>query len=157
MQLTERTTYTHTQPFNGILSGTTRVGWYQKKHSLIYTHADHQTSFINFLHLLRSIASSLLNLRAWQSFPQPLSKSSLVFLFLSWTLSSYSMYFFTRSSSFCNTCPYYHRPFWCNTNAMSSLPTERTKPLKFLQCLHLIPEGIHTYTRSTALCPGLPG
>jgi len=82
MQLTERTTYTHTQPFNGILSGTTRVGWYQKKHSLIYTHADHQTSFINFLHLLWSIASSLLNLRAWQSFPQPLSKSSLVFLFV---------------------------------------------------------------------------
>ena len=24
-------THTHTQPFNGLWSGTTRVGWYQKK------------------------------------------------------------------------------------------------------------------------------
>ena len=41
---------------------------YQKKHSPTDTNPDHQTSFINFLHLLRSIASSLFNLRAWQSF-----------------------------------------------------------------------------------------
>ena len=35
-------------------------GWasYQKEHSPTHTHPDHQTSFINFLHLLRSIASS---------------------------------------------------------------------------------------------------
>ena len=26
-------THTHTQPFNGLWSGTTRVGWYQKKHT----------------------------------------------------------------------------------------------------------------------------
>ena len=59
---------THTQPFSGRLSRTTRVGQYQKKHSPTDTNPDHQTSFINFLHLLRSIASSLFNLRAWQSF-----------------------------------------------------------------------------------------
>ena len=35
-------------------------------------HRVHQTSFINFLHLLRLIASSLFNLRAWQSFSTPL-------------------------------------------------------------------------------------
>jgi len=51
-------THTHTQPFNGPMSGTTRVGRYQKKHLPTHTHPVHQTSFINFLHLLRSIASS---------------------------------------------------------------------------------------------------
>ena len=51
-------THTHTQPVNGPLSGTTRVGWHQKKHSLTHTHPDHQTSFINFLHLLRFHISS---------------------------------------------------------------------------------------------------
>ena len=71
-------THTHTQPFNGPLSWTTQVGQYQKKHSPTYTHPDHQTSFINFLPLLQSTASSLFNLYAWQSFP-PLSRSSLVF------------------------------------------------------------------------------
>ena len=55
-------------PFNGPLSGTTHVGQYQEKHSPSHTHPDHQTSFINFLQLLRSITSSLFNLRAWQSF-----------------------------------------------------------------------------------------
>ena len=51
-------THTHTQPFNGPLSRTTWVGRHQKKHSEhspTHTHPDHQTSFINFLHLLRSI------------------------------------------------------------------------------------------------------
>ena len=58
---------THTQPFNGLWSGTTRVGRYQKKHSPTHTHPDHRTSFIIFLHLQRSMASSLFSLRAWQS------------------------------------------------------------------------------------------
>jgi len=68
---------THTQPFNDPLSGTTRVGRYQKKRSPTHTHPDHQTSLINFLRLLWSIASSLLNLRARQSF----STTSLQLLF----------------------------------------------------------------------------
>jgi len=51
--------HTHTQPFNGLLSGTTRVGRYQKKHSPTHTHPEHRTSFITFLHLQRSMASSL--------------------------------------------------------------------------------------------------
>ena len=79
-------THTHTQPFNGLWSGTTRVGRYQKKHSPTHAHPDHRTSFINFLHLLRSIASSLFSLRARQSslttFPGPL-------WFSSWTWTLY--------------------------------------------------------------------
>jgi len=55
------------QPFYGPLSGTTRVRRYQKEHSPTH-HPDHHTTFISFFHLLRSIASSLFNLRAWQSF-----------------------------------------------------------------------------------------
>jgi len=42
------TRYTHTQPFNGLWSGTTRVGLYQKKHSPTHTHPGHRTSFIIF-------------------------------------------------------------------------------------------------------------
>ena len=60
--------YTHTHLFNSLLFRTTRVGWYQKKHSPTHTHTNHRTSLINMLHLLRSIASSLFSLRAWQSF-----------------------------------------------------------------------------------------
>ena len=47
------------QPFNGRLSGTTRVGLYQSKHSPAHTHPGQRTSFITFLHLQRSTASSL--------------------------------------------------------------------------------------------------
>ena len=55
---------THTQPFNGLWSGTTRVGRYQKKHSPTHTHPDHRTSFIILIHLQRSMASTLFILRA---------------------------------------------------------------------------------------------
>jgi len=51
-----------------------------EKHSLSHTYRDHERSFIGFLHLLPSIASSLFNLHAWQSFAQPFSKSSLIYL-----------------------------------------------------------------------------
>ena len=50
-----------------ILSGTTRVSQYQKKHSP-YTYRGHQSSLICFIHLLRSMASSLFNPCTWQSF-----------------------------------------------------------------------------------------
>ena len=52
------------QPFNGRLSRTTWVGRYQKKHSPAHTHPGQRTSFITFLHLQRSTASSLFSLRA---------------------------------------------------------------------------------------------
>jgi len=52
------------QPFNGRLSGTTRVGRYQKKHSPAHTYPGQRISFITFLHLQWSTASSLFSLRA---------------------------------------------------------------------------------------------
>ena len=55
------------QSFYGPLSGTTRVSRYQKKYLLTH-HRDHHPVFISFFHLLRSIASSLFKLHAWQSF-----------------------------------------------------------------------------------------
>ena len=116
-------TRTHTQPFNGPWSGTTRVGRYQKKHSPTHIHPDHRTSFINFLHLLHSIASSLFSLRARQS---SLTTSVQVHIGLPLGLgpsTSYSMHFFAQSSSFRSTCPYHRSLFCCNTNAMSSIPS----------------------------------
>ena len=101
---TAQHTHTHTQPFNGLLSGTTRVGRYQKKQSPTHTHPDHRTSFIIFLHLQWSMASSLFSLRAWQS-SRTTSLQVLFGLALGpWT--SYSIHFFTQSSSsFRSTCP----------------------------------------------------
>ena len=46
-------------PFNGLWSGTTRVGRYQKKHSPTHTHPDHRASFIIFLHLQQFITVSV--------------------------------------------------------------------------------------------------
>ena len=62
--------YIHTQnrfTYLWILSGTTRVSRYQKKHSPTHTFCG-QSFLICFLHLLWSMASSLFNLRAQQSF-----------------------------------------------------------------------------------------
>ena len=50
--------HTHNH-LTALWSRTNRVGRYQKKHSPTYTHPDHQTSFLKFLHLLRSIADWL--------------------------------------------------------------------------------------------------
>ena len=97
---------THTQSFNEPLSGTISIGWYQKEHSPTHTHHVRRTSFINFLHLLRPIASSLFNLHAWQSF----STTSLqVLCGLPLGLeASHPIHFFNQSSSpFRNTCPYH--------------------------------------------------
>jgi len=80
-----------------ILSGTTRVSRYQKKHSPTHTYRSHQSSLICFLHLLQSMASSLFNLRAWHTFS---TISLQVFFGLPLGLApstSYSMQFFTQS------------------------------------------------------------
>ena len=47
------------RPFNGLWSGTTRVGRYQKELSPTHTYPNQRASFIIFLHLQRSMASSL--------------------------------------------------------------------------------------------------
>ena len=87
------------RPFNGLWSRTTRVGQYQKNHSPTHTHPDHRASFIIFLHLQRSMASSLFNLRAGQS---SRTTSFQVFFGLPLGLepsTSCSIHFFTQSSS----------------------------------------------------------
>ena len=98
---------TRSQPFYCLLSRTTWVGQHQKKHSPTHSLPDHQTSFINFLHLLRSTTSSLSNLHARQSF----ATTSLRVLFgLALGLepsTSHSIHFFTQSlSSFRNARPH---------------------------------------------------
>ena len=91
-------------PFYGPLSLTTRVSQYQKKHSPTHTYPDHQLIFISFLHLLQSIASSVFNLLAWQSFCTTSLHVLFRLLFGLAPSTSYSIYLFTKSlSSFCNT------------------------------------------------------
>jgi len=116
-------THAHRQPFNGLWSRTTRVGRYQKEHSPTHTHPDHRKSFIIFLHLQWSMASSLFILRAWQS-----SRTTSLQVLFGLPLglgpsTSYRIHFFTQSSSsFRSTCPYQLSLFCCNTNAMSCIP-----------------------------------
>jgi len=127
--------HTHTHTHNRftalwILSGTPRLSQYQKKHSPTHTYRGHLSSLICFLHLLRSIASSLFNLHAWQSFS---TISVQVFFGLPLGLApstSYSIHFFTQSlSSFCSTCPYHRILFYCSTEIMSSNPILSPNPL----------------------------
>jgi len=86
------------------------------------TCPDHHPTFISFLHLIWSIASSLFNLRAWQSF---CTTSVQVLFGLSLGLepsAPYSIHFFTESvSSFRNTCPYHRSLFCCSTKIISSI------------------------------------
>ena len=106
---------THTQPFNGLLFGTYLVGRYQKKHSPTHTHPDHRASFIIFLHLQRSMASSLTVLLdnlspgpLWSS-PWPLTFHFILHAFLHPIIIIFSQHVPQRSL------------FCCNTNAMCLL------------------------------------
>jgi len=98
------------------------VNWYQKKHSPTH-HPYHHPIFISFFHLLRSIASSLFKLRAWQ-FHCTTSLHILFGLPLGLEPSiSYSiiLLFIQSVSAFCNTCPYHHNLFCCSINITSSI------------------------------------
>jgi len=87
------------------------------------THPGHRTAFNTFLHLQRSIASTLFILRVLQS-SRTTSFQVLFRLPLGLGPStSYSIHFFTQSSSFHRTCPYQCSLFCCNINAMSSIPS----------------------------------
>jgi len=113
-----------------ILSRTTRVSQYQKKHSTTHICHGQKSSIICFLHLLWSMASSLINLHAWQSFS---TISLQVFFALTLDLApstSYSIHFFTQSlSCFCSTCLYHRNLFCCSTEIMSSNPSHSLNPL----------------------------
>jgi len=127
-----------------ILSGTTKVSQYQKNHLPSHTYHGHQSSLICFLHLTRSMASSLFNLCAWQSFCT-ISVQVLYGLPLSLApCTSYCMSFFTQLvSSFCITCPYHCSLFCCITKIMSSISSLSLGPLlgtlsfSLMQHIHL--------------------
>jgi len=107
-----------------ILCGTTRVSWYQKNHSPSHTYRGYQSFLICFLHLLRSMASSMLNIHACQSF----CTISPTFLWsTSWpgTLHFILHTFLHRVVVFffCRTGPYHHNLFCCSTEIMSSNPS----------------------------------
>jgi len=109
------------------LAKTTRVSWYQKKHSPTHTYRGHQSSLVCFLHLLQSTASSLFNLCAWQSF----STISLQ-VFFGLPLGLAPIHFFTQSlSSFHSTRPYHHNLLCCSTESAI------TKKLKWDKWTHL--------------------
>ena len=117
-----------------------------EENSPTHTHPDHRTSFINFLQLLRSIASSVFSLCDWQS---SLTTSLQVLFGLPLGLGPstlYSMHFFTQSlSSFRSTYPYQGSLFCCNTNAMSSILPELI-PTNSNSGLHsCISISIHTH------------
>ena len=134
----------HTQRFNGLVSGTTRVGRYQKTHSLTHTHPDHRTSFVNFLHLLWSIEPLC---SVYSPFRQPLQVLFGLPLGLE-PSTSYSMHFFTQSSCpFCSTCPYNGSLFWCNTNAMLSVPNLSLSSLLGNSSFSLMPHNQWAFLR----------
>ena len=132
LQVLENSFYCLYEPCVWFLSGTTRVSQYQKKHSPTHTYHDHQSSLICFLHLIRSMASPLFNLCAWQSF----FIISLQFFFglplqfLAWHpplhttyISSPVIVFFLQ-----HTCPYHRNLFYCNSEIMSSNPSLTLNP-----------------------------
>ena len=99
------------RPFYGRLSRTTRVSWYQKKHSPTH-HPDAHPVFISFFHPPRSLASSLFKPRAWQSFLHNLcpcrllsaSWSGALHLILHTFLHPISVFFFTAHAHTIATC-----------------------------------------------------
>ena len=103
-------THTHTQPFYGSVEYV-RDNPGEPVPEQTFTHSHSLWSSIIpicFLHLLRTIASSVFNPRALQSFS---TISLQVFFGLPLGLlpsTSYSIHFFTQSlSSFRSTCPYH--------------------------------------------------
>jgi len=131
---------------------TTVPGWAgtRKKHSLTNTHPDHRTSLINFLHLLQSIASSLFSLCAWQSSLTTTLQAIFGLPLGLGPFTSYSMHFFTQSSSsFHSTCPYHRSLLCCNNNAMSSIPNLSLSSLFRNLSFSLMPH-IHLTSRIAA-------
>jgi len=67
-----------------ILSRTTRVSWYQMKHSPTHTYHGHQSFLICFLHLLWSMISSMFNFMCQTVFFHNLSLSPSFLWSTSW-------------------------------------------------------------------------
>ena len=120
-------THTHTRPFYGPLSRYRYLvpglvpGEPVPEETSIHSHPScSSTILIIFLHLQRTIASSLLNPRTLQSLCT--TSNHLLFglpLSLEPT-TSYSIHFFTQSlSTFRNTCPYHRSLFCCSSDVLT--------------------------------------
>ena len=119
------TAYTHThtavlRPFVWVYPGEP-----VPEETFIHSHPScSSTILISFLHLLRIMASSLLNPRTWQSL---CTTSNHVLFGLPLGLeptTSNTIHFFTQSlSSFRNTCPYHRNLFCCSSDVMSTIPS----------------------------------
>ena len=112
------------------MCGTSRVSWYQKKHSPTNINRGHQSSLICFLHLLQSTASSLFNVQYFSTI------SIQVFFHLPLGLApstSYSILFYTQTS-----CSFYST-FCCSTEIMSSNPSLFLNPLLGIVSCSLMP------------------
>jgi len=112
-----------------------------KKDSPTDTYPDHHSSLICFLHLLWSMASSLFNLCAWQSF-RTTSVQVLFGLPLGLAASTlYSIHFFMQSlSSFCSTCLYHCNLFCCSTEIIPSYPSLSLNCLLGILSFTLMPQ-----------------
>jgi len=125
-------THTHTQPFYGSLDSVRdNSGDPVTEETFTHSHSSwSQSSLISFLHLLRSMASSLFNLHAWQSF-STIFLQVFFGLLLGLALStSHSIHFFTQLlSSFRSTCPYHHNLICCSTEIRTSNPSLSLRPL----------------------------
>ena len=119
------TTATTILRFSGLCMGQTRWAGTGTRRN-IHPFTPIMVSIISYLlpPYLWSMASSLFNFRAWQSFS---TISLQVFFGLALGLApstSYSIHFFTQSlSSFRNTCTYHRNLFCCSTEIMSSNPS----------------------------------
>jgi len=111
-------THTHTQPFYGSLDFV-KDNLDEPVPEETFTRS-HLSWILVILHPLRSMASSLFNICAWQPFP---TISLQVFFGLPLGLvpsTSYSIHFFTQSpSSFRSTWLYHHNLFCGSTKIMS--------------------------------------
>jgi len=140
------TTASHTHTHNRftalwILSATTHVTWYQKKHSPTNTYCGHQSSLIclnpsTMMHGIlpvQSMSFTTISLQVFFGVPLGLAPST-----------SYFIHFFNESlSSFHNTCPYHCNLFRCSTELMS--PSLSLNPLLVVSC--------HTSIYHSHLCP----
>jgi len=130
LSLTQKHTCTHNLAY-WILSATTRISQYQKKHSPSHTYCRHQSSLICFIRLLRFMASSLFNLHTWQS-------SSTISLQVFFGLPlGLAPPLHTPYISSPNQCLLFaahahtisHSLFCCSTEIMSSKPSLSLNPL----------------------------
>jgi len=127
-QLQQQQKQQQQQPFNSSLSRPTWVNRHQKKQpsTPTLTYPDHQLSFISFLPLLQSIASSLFNLCAWQSFCTTSLQSPGPLWSTYWSgAHHFTLHRFLHPIIvfFSQHMPYHRNLFCCSIDIMPSIPS----------------------------------